>query len=53
MYHVPNIIKPKSETEVDKISLKDLEPADGLETEWKQGKMQPAEQKKYRSSSEE
>ncbi|MGA3289915.1 MAG: hypothetical protein ABSD42_06740 [Candidatus Bathyarchaeia archaeon] len=52
-YNVPNIIKPKSEDEVEKTNLKDLKPIDGSETEWKEGKMQPAEQKKYRSSFEE
>jgi hypothetical protein len=51
--NVPNVIKPKSEKEVEKINLKDLKPIDGSETEWKQGKMQPVEQKKYRSSFEE
>jgi hypothetical protein len=52
-HNVPNIIKPKSENEVEEINLKDLKPVDGSETEWKQGKMQPVEQKKYRSSFEE
>jgi hypothetical protein len=52
-YNVPNVIKPKSEDEVEKINLKDLKPIDGSETEWKQDKMQPVEQKKYRSSFEE
>jgi hypothetical protein len=36
-HNVPNIIRPKSENEVEKINLNDLKPISGSKIEWKQG----------------
>lgn len=52
-YNISNIIKIESKNEIEKINLKDAKPIDGLEIEWKQGKMKPVDQKNYRSSFEE
>ena len=52
-HNIPNIVKAKSKNEEKAINLKDMKPVDGEESEWKQGKMKPVEQNKYRSSFEE
>jgi hypothetical protein len=47
---VPEPIKLKDDGKLD---IKDAKPIDGLEFEWKQGKMSPVDQKTYRSKLDE
>ena len=37
----------------ENLDLKDVKPIDGVEYEWKQGKLSPVEQKSYRSKFDE
>jgi hypothetical protein len=48
-------ISPESieSSKAKNLNLKDVKPLDGIEFEWKQGKMNPAEQKNYRSKLDE
>jgi hypothetical protein len=50
-----NIVLPESPVSIDKkkVDIKDIKPIDGIETEWKQGKMSPTDQKTYRSKFDE
>jgi hypothetical protein len=50
IYNIPHMIKPAKENEKKTIDLKDVKPIDGLEVEWKQGKLKPADPKTYRGT---
>ena len=50
IYNLQNIKKLNQNLEKKDLEIKNLKPLDGFESEWKEGKMKPAEQKKYRST---
>lgn len=50
IHHIPHIIKAEDVTEKKIVNIKDAKPIDGLEVEWKQGKLKPVNPKTYRGS---
>jgi hypothetical protein len=50
IHHVPKVIEPAEKKKEETVDLKDVKPIDGLEVEWKQGKMSLVDPKKYRST---
>jgi hypothetical protein len=47
---IPDTIKPENDEKKENLRIKDMKPIDGFESEWKQGKMRPVDQKTYRST---